>query len=80
MSLEATPDRAPPLLDALMAFRIQDSPKKIMVGDRVVEVRRLTPEEKAQRRLVKRIVLIGFCGIVLLGAMLYLYYVGLPRR
>ena len=60
-----------------MAFRVKDAHKKIVLGDRVVEVRRFTPEEKARRRLVKRVVLIGFCTIVLIAAMLYLNYVGL---
>jgi len=83
--MEGRQGDAPPIIvaagegDALLAFRVQDVNKKIVLGDRVVEVRRLTPDEKARRRLVKRVVLIGFCTIVLIGAMLYLNYVGLRR-
>lgn len=64
---------APPApADMLMAFRVQDRPKKIVMGDRVVEVRRLTAEEKASRRFVKRLVLIGICGAILVGTLIYL--------
>ncbi|MCE9555536.1 MAG: hypothetical protein K8T91_19485 [Planctomycetes bacterium] len=66
--------------DAMMAFRIPDNTKKIVVGDRVVEVRRLTPEEKAKRRLIKRVVLIGFCTAVLIGSMIYLVYFRFPNQ
>jgi hypothetical protein len=81
-TVETSQADAPPIVatsagDALMAFRVKDANKKIVLGDRVVEVRRLTPEEKARRRLVKRIMLIGFCTIVLIATMLYLNYVGL---
>ena len=65
---------------ALLAFRVQETPKKIILGDRVVEVRRLTAEEKAARRLFKRTILICICGAILVGAMLYLSYRGLPWR
>jgi hypothetical protein len=66
------------LAEPLMAFRIQEGPKKILVGDKIVEVRRLTPEEKAKRRFIKRLLLFGFYGAILAGAMLYLFYYGLP--
>lgn len=66
--------------DAMLAFRISDSTKKIMMGDRVVEVRRLTPEQKAKRRLIKRVVLIGFCTAVLIGSMIYLVYFRFPNQ
>ena len=79
-STTGAPDSATPESDAMLAFRIPDSTKKIQVGGRVVEVRRLTPEEKAKRRLIKRVVLIGFCTAVLIGSMIYLVYYRFPNQ
>lgn len=79
-SAEGVPGNSTLQPDAMMALRIPDSTKKIVVGDRVVEVRRLTPEEKAKRRLIKRVVLIGFCTAILIGSMIYLVYFRFPNK
>lgn len=46
---------------------IHDAPKVIRQGDQIIELRRLTPEEKARRRLIKNIFVVVVCAAILAG-------------
>jgi hypothetical protein len=51
---------------------VQDRPRVVGSGGRQVEVRRLSAEEKAQRRLRKNLILFGFCILVLVVVFYFL--------
>jgi hypothetical protein len=48
---------------------IKDTPKTIVHGDEEIEVRRLTPAEKAQRRFRRNLILGGICLAILLAVV-----------
>jgi len=54
---------------------LKEPTRKVVSSEgEVRELRTLTPEEKARRRLIRNIVVFGFCALVLLGAMIALVY------
>lgn len=52
-------------------IQIHDGPRTIKYGNRVVQLRQLTPEERARHRLINNLVVVGISLVVLLG---YLFY------
>jgi hypothetical protein len=46
---------------------IHDAPTTVRQGDQIVQLRRLTPEEKARRRVIKNIFVVLLCAAVLGG-------------
>jgi hypothetical protein len=46
---------------------IHDAPAIVRQGDQIIELRRLTPEEKARRRMLKNIFVVFLCAAVLAG-------------
>lgn len=48
---------------------IKDTPKTIVHGDEEIEVRRLTPEEKAQRRFRRNLILGCICLAILFAVV-----------
>jgi len=57
--------------DALL-IAVKDAPKVIGSGDDEVEVRRLSPEEKARRRFRKSLILWTVCLLVLIAVFYFL--------
>jgi hypothetical protein len=51
---------------------VHEPVKTIVRGDEEIELRRLTPEEKARRRLIRNAIFIGFCLLTLIVVMLML--------
>jgi len=51
---------------------ISDAPRVSARGRRRVEIRRLPPAEKAQRRLVKNAIMFGVCIVVLVIVFYFL--------
>jgi hypothetical protein len=53
---------------------VQEKPKTIGYGDEEVEVRRVSPEEKARRRLRNNLIFGGFCLLIILAVVFFLLW------
>jgi hypothetical protein len=83
VAIPQTPQRLPQLAESVAgAFAsvpaagagyaiVKESPLVIGSGDDEVEVRRLTPQEKASRRLRRNLVLWMFCLLVLIAVFYF---------
>ena len=53
---------------------VKETVKTIGTGDDEIELKRLTPEEKSRRRLVRNLVVGGVCLLVLFATVLLLVW------
>ncbi|MCE9545396.1 MAG: hypothetical protein K8T25_07755 [Planctomycetia bacterium] len=52
----------------------EQSTRKIVVGDKVVEIRRLTPEQRARRRFTRNLVMIGICVVIMICTLAFIQH------
>ncbi len=71
VAVAAEPTDSSPIVDPETGepIVIHDAPTVIRQGDQIIELRRLTPEEKARRRLIKNIFVVALCAAILAGYM-----------
>ena len=55
---------------------VREPVKTVGVGEKEVELKVLTPAEKAKRRLIRSAIVGGFCLLVLCVTMVLLYWRG----
>jgi hypothetical protein len=55
---------------------VREPVKTVGTGDNEVELKVLTPQEKAKRKLIRNLIVGGFCLIVLIVTMVALYFRG----
>jgi hypothetical protein len=60
-------------------FHFREPVKTVGFGDDAVELRSLTPEEKARKRLKKNLILWGF-GLIVIGIALVVLLMAGPLR
>ena len=63
------PEQQPEIASAKVL--VEDRPKTIVYKGRVIELRRLSPEEKHRRRVRRRVIMIFIGALVLIGYLLF---------
>ena len=63
------PEQHPEIASAKVL--VEDRPRKIVYKGKVIELRRLSPEEKHRRRVRRRVIMIFIGALVLIGYLLF---------